>query len=549
MRKRYAHIFVSLLVCATISAHDTVYVSGAIEHTGLLDWTPVMYHSNSYLDLSVHYLNDSNNAQFRELRATTRLELTQWPMPGYETDFAGHGIGHLSIAASFNWGEITIGDVYGQFGSGFILNLYEDRGLGIDGALRGIKIQSTPYQGIHLTALGGKQRRYWNCYHDQAWGWNYSRDAVLGADVELQIDQWSPAMQAKNIGLTVGGSWVSKYEADDVVQVTTESGIYRYNFPKWVGAADVRTALHVKDFNMLVEYARKANDPCVENGFSYDDGDALFFSAGYSRKGLSVLAQFKRSYNMSFRSERLRNGLAGRLNNMPAFASQHTYALAALYPCATQYTRGEMAFQAELRYTWPRKTKMGGKYGTTLKLSAAHIRGLANDGAWTIDTTPTGEFYTDVNIELNKRISKQWWLNAMLMYQNYNRQVMEGKGSFIRSGIAVLDARVQINSNISMRGELQYLYSPDYKGQWIFALYELNLYHHWTISGEWMYNIGYAPDATNEHFYTAALTYTHSAHRAMLGYTKTQEGFHCAGGVCRYVPQQKGLCVNYSFTW
>ena len=549
MNKRFVHIFVSLLACASLSAHDTTYVSGAVEHTGLLDWTPVMYHSNSYLDLSVHYLNDSNAARFHELRATTRLELTQWPMPGYETDFAGHGIGHLSIAASFEWGEITVGDVYGQFGSGLILNLYEDRGVGIDGALRGAKIQAMPYKGIQLTALGGKQRRYWNCYKDGAWGWNYSRDAALGADIELQLDQWIPTLQSKNIGLSFGGSWVSKYEADDEVQIATGSGVYRYNFPNWVGAGDVRTALKVSDLNVLVEYARKANDPCIENGFSYDDGDALFVSAGYSRKGLSVLAQFKRSYNMSFRSERLRNGLAGRLNHMPAFAPQHTYALAALYPYATQYTQGEMAFQAEIRYSWPRKTVMGGKYGTTLKISASHIRGLSANGAWTMDVTPAGEFYTDVNIELYKRISKQWWLNAMLMYQNYNQQVTEGKGGFIRSGIAVVDARVQVNSNVSMRGEIQYLYSPDYKGQWIFALYELNLYHHWTLSGEWMYNIGNAPSAVNEHFYTAALTYTHGAHRAMLGYTKTQEGFHCAGGVCRYVPEQKGLCVNYSFTW
>lgn len=549
MKKRYAHIFISLLVCTTLSAHDTVYVSGAIEHSGLLDWKPVMYHSNSYLDLSVHYLNDSNRAHFHELRATTRLELTQWPMPGYETDFEGYGMSHLSIEAAFDWGEISVGDVYGQFGSGLILDLYEDRSLGIDGSLRGVKIQATPYRGIHVTALGGKQRRYWNCYKDQAFGWNYKRDAVLGADAEIQIDQWSEAMQAQQIGLTIGGSWVSKYEADDVVQVVKESGIYQYNFPNWVGAADVRTALHIKDWNMLVEYARKANDPCVENGFSYDDGDALLVSTEYSRKGLSVLAQFKRSYNMSFRSERLRNGLAGRLNNMPVFAVQHTYALPALNPYATQYTRGEMAFQAEIRYTWPRKTKMGGRYGTTLKISAAHIRGLAHDGAWTMDTSADGEFYTDVNMELNKRLSKNWWLNAMLMYQNYNQQVVEGEGGFIRSGIAVLDARVQVNNNVSMRGELQYLYSPDHKGQWIFALYELSLYHHWTLSGEWMYNIGYAPDADNEHFYTASLTYTHGAHRAMLGYTKTQEGFHCAGGVCRYVPQQEGLCVNYSFSW
>lgn len=547
MKRKFLHIFVSLLCCSSLFANDTVYVSGAVQHDGLLDWKPVMYHSNSYLDLSLHW--QAERKTFREIRATTRLELTQWPMLGYEADFAGHGVSHLSLEAAFTWGEITVGDVYGQFGSGLILNLYEERSLGIDGALRGAKIDLTPYQGVHMTLLGGKQRRYWNCYKDHAWGWNYSRDAAFGANLELQVEQWSTAMQTHGIGLTFGGSWVSKYEADDEVKVVGESGMYKYNFPNWVGAYDVRTELRVQDFNLLMEYARKANDPIQENGFSYRDGDALYLSAGYSRKGLSVLAQFKRSDNMSFRSERLRTGIAGRLNNMPVFAQQHTYALAALHPYATLYTDGEMAFQGEVRYTAPRKSPMGGKYGTTLKVSAAHIRGLAEVGGWKMDTGKNGEYYTDVNIELNKRLSKRWWLNAMLMYQNYNQLAVEGHGGLIHSGIAVVDTRIQVNDNISMRGELQYLYSPDYTGQWMFALYELTLYHHWTISGEYMYNIGGTKEATNEHFYTASLTYTHGAHHAMLGYTKTREGFQCAGGVCRYVPKQEGISVNYSFTF
>lgn len=519
-----------------------------------MDWKPVMYHSNSYLDLSVHYLNDSNKAHFHSLRATTRLELTQWPLPGYEEDFGGYGMSHLSVEAAFDWGEITIGDVYGQFGSGLILNLYEERSLGVDGALRGAKVEWMPYNGIHTTLLGGKQRRYWSCYKDHAFGWNYSRDAALGADLELDIDQWSERMRSHDVGLTVGASWVSKYEADDDVQIAVDNQMFRYNFPKWIGAADVRTRLRVKGFDLLAEYARIANDPTSENGFSYRGGDALYISTGYSRKGLSVLAQFKRSDNMSFRSERLRTGLAGRLNHLPAFAQQHTYALAAMYPYATQYTKGEMAFQGEIRYTAPRKSKMGGKYGTTLKLSASHIRGLADEGSWRMDTDADGEYYTDVNIELNKRLSKRWWLNAMLMYQHYNQLTVEGHGGMIRSGIAVADARVNINNNVSMRGELQYLYSPDYWGQWLFALLELSLYHHWMITGEWMYNIGGTEEAAKldiheKHFYTAGLTYSHGAHRAMVGYTKTREGFNCAGGVCRWVPKQEGICVNYTFTW
>ena len=137
----------------------------------------------------------------------------------------------------------------------------------------------------------------------------------------------------------------------------------------------------------------------------------------------------------------------------------------------------------------------------------------------------------------------------MLMYQCYNQNIVEGHGGLIRSGIGVVDARWQVNKDISMRAELQYMYSRDDEGQWLFALYELNLFHHWTISGDCMYNIGGTAEATNELFYTATLTYNHGAHRAMVGYTKTQEGFQCSGGVCRYVPRQQGVSVNYSFTF
>ena len=543
------YIILALALALGASANDTVYVSGALEHEGLLDWTPVRYHSNTYLDLSLNYQCDSNRHHYHGLRATTRLEMTQWPMLGYEPDFPGHGMSHLSLTNIFDWGEISVGDVYGQFGSGLILNLYEDRSLGIDGALRGAKIEATPTDGLHLTALGGKQRRYWSCYDDGAWGWNYRRDALVGGDVELHIERWSKRMREQDIHLMIGASYVSKYEAEDSLYTYQDGMMYRYRLPHWVGAGDVRVKWQMRGVDVLIEYARKANDPSADNGMTYRDGEALMASLSYSRQGMAVLAQVKRSDNMSFRSERLRMGIAGRLNNLPAFAQHHTYALAAEHPYATSYTTGEWAFQASILYTWNRKTKMGGRYGTTLKLNASHIRGLAVPGSWGIDTSEDGEYYTDVNIELNKRLSKRWWLNAMLMYQAQNQRVIEGEGDLIRSGIAVVDTRVQVSKNVGMRGEAQYLYTPHADGQWVFLLYELSLFKQLTLSAEWMYNIGYAPEATNEHFYTFSATYSHKAHRLAIGYTKTQEGYHCAGGVCRYVPEQQGVSVNYSFNW
>lgn len=546
------YILLLALVPSLLWAQDTVIVVGGLQHEALVPLPTIdagYYLSNSYLDLGIRWdHSQENQAGFQGLEVMTRAELTQWPLPGYDADptFKGYGISHLHVAATFDWGKVTVGDVYGQFGSGMVLRLYEDRALGVDNALRGGKIEVTPYKGIYLTALGGKQRRNWNCYDDKAWGWNYKQDAVLGTNVELGLHEWIPQLQEAGANLTVGGSYVSKYQKADTILFIDPAAMqaYMYNLPEWVGAGSVRAQLQMKGWNALVEYAYKANDPSILNEYSYKPGEALLLSLSYSQKGLAVLAQVKRSENMSFRSDRQSNLIAGTINHMPPFAMQHTYMLTSLYPYSTDQIANEWAFQGEVRYTWKRGTVMGGKYGTTLKLNASHIRGTS-DTWFGMSEEP---YYTDVNIELNKKINKEWYIGAMAMYQTYNKRII-GKNGIARSGIGVVEAKYAMNKKVQMRAELQYLYSKQYEGQWVAALYELSLWRQLVLSGQWMYNIGHAPDATNGHYYTVAATYTHGAHRVMAGYTKTRAGFNCSGGVCRQVPEQQGVTLTYNFTW
>ena len=554
--KRYNLIWLLCLLPAMVWAKDTVVVVGGIQHDGLVPLPTISegyYLSNSYLDLGVRWdhnddgENPTSALGFQSLELVTRGELTKWPLLGYDADFGGYGLSHLHVGATFNWGKITVGDVYGQFGSGMVLRLYEDRALGVDNALRGGKIEVTPYKGIYLTALGGKQRRYWNCYTDGAWGWNYKQDAVLGANLELGLQEWIPQLQEAGANLSIGGSYVSKYQAKDTIIFIDPNAMqaYMYNLPAWVGAGSVRAQLQMKGWNAMVEYAYKANDPSILNDYSYKHGEALLMSLSYSQKGLAILAQAKRSNNMSLRSDRQANLMAGTINHMPPFATQHTYMLASLYPYGTEKTANEWAFQGEVRYTWKRGTAMGGKYGTTLKLNASHIRGTSD--TWFGMTEEP--YYTDVNLELNKKLTKEWYIGAMAMYQTYNKRVVEGHGDLVRAGIGVVEAKYAVNKKVQMRAELQYLYTKQDEGQWVAALYELSLWRQLVLSGQWMYNIGYAHEATNEHYYTVAATYTHGAHRVMAGYTKTREGFNCSGGICRYVPKQQGVTLTYNFTW
>ena len=555
------YILTIALIPTLLWAQDRVIVVGGIQHEGLFptdmsevpsqpDWAKITHLSNTYLDLGMRWERNEKDQQFKGVEVVTRAELTGWPMLGYDANFGGHGISHIHLGVNFDWGKITVGDVYGQFGSGMVLRLYEDRALGVDNALRGGKIEATPYKGIYFTALGGKQRRYWNCYDDGAWGWNYSQDAVIGANLEMGLHEWIPQLQEAGANLTIGGSYVSKYQKEDTIIFNTViqpegKYDYYYNLPEWVGAASVRAQLQMKGWNALVEYAYKANDPSILNNYSYDPGQALLLSLSYSQKGLAIIAQAKRSENMSFRSDRGLNNMSGTINHMTPFANQHTYMLTSLYPYGTNATASEWAFQGEIRYTWKRGTQMGGKYGTMLKLNASHIRGT---GYRWFDMSEI-PYYTDINLELNKKLTKEWYIGAMAMYQTYNKRAIEGKGDLIQAGIGVVEAKWAVNKKIQMRAEAQYLYTKQDQGQWVAALYELSLFRQLVLSGQWMYNVGYAYEATNEHYYTIAATYTHGAHRVMAGYTKTREGFNCSGGVCRYVPKQEGVSLTYNFTW
>ena len=496
--------------------------------------------TNTYADLSVAY---------KQFEVGGRFEFLEHPLPGFENDFKGWGVPHLY--AKYNSGkgvEVTLGDVYDQFGSGFIFRAYEERSLGIDNAIRGGRVSINAIKGVRFKALGGVQRRYWD-WDTDSW--------VAGTDLEINLDQYSKKMQENNISWMVGGSYVFlNYDKDK--QILVPGTNYELNMPSKVNAFDLRSSLTVGNYNILAEYAWRSQDPSFDNGYIYRRGSAVMLSASYSSRGVSALIQAKRSENMSFRSQRSVNGISAFINNMPAFAYQHTYALPALYPYATQAAPGEWAFQGEFGYNFKRKTPLGGKYGTKLKLNISHIRGLQKTPVEPVNGTLMGTdgyetsffkmgklYYQDINLQMEKKLSKSFKLNLMYMNQRYDKTVIEGEGGMIKSNIAVAEGKYQINNKFTLRSELQYLWTNQDQGDWAYGLVELSAlpYLMFTVSDMW--NTG----ETDLHYYMASVTGTYKAHRLMIGYGRTRAGYNCSGGGCRYVPASKGLNVSYNFTF
>ena len=311
------------------------------------------FRTNTFVDL---------NVMSKYIDAGARFEYREHQLPGYDAAFKGYGVPYVYLKAKLKNFEVTVGNFYEQFGSGFVLRTFEERSLGLDNSLLGARIVTTPVKGVRLKALTGQQRRYWA--HNDSW--------VSGADVELSLDSWFKGLAQSGTSLTLGGSFVNKNERNDE---DVFNGNYRLVMPRNVNAWDARVTLNTHGFNVLAEYAQKTADPSFKNNYIYRKGTAAMLSASYSKKGFSVLAQAKRSDNFFFNSYRGESLGQSRINYLPAFTMDQTYALAALYPYGTRYD-GEWAYQGQLGYKFKRKTAIGGKYGMMVKVNFSHVRGI-----------------------------------------------------------------------------------------------------------------------------------------------------------------------------
>ena len=519
---------------------DKLRLSGSIQSDMLLaqkdsttgaEATDGRFLTNTYVDLKL---------SSRYVEAGARLEYLKHPLPGYENDFKGWGVPYAYLKGRYKNAELTLGSFYEQFGSGFILRSYEERSLGIDNSLQGARLNYRPWAGVAVKVLTGRQRRYWS--HNKSW--------MTGADVEWNIDELFKSLQQHNTYITLGASYLNKHERDEVIMVDPT---HRLRLPLNVNAFDFRLRLQHRSFNILAEMAMKSQDPSHDNGYIYRNGYVAMLSGSYSKRGMSLLLQAKRSTNMGFRSRRGMEGISSFVNHLPPFTMEHTYTLAALYPYATR-PDGEWAYQAAAAYTFPKGSMVGGKYGTTVKVNFSHVHSVRKNGAGEIVTDGYGSpfwawgdatYYQDIEFQVEKRLAKDTKLNLMYMYQRYNQTLLEGHGGMLNSHIFVADVKQKLSPNTTLRVEGQYLASKDGDKDWLFGLGELSLAPHWMFTLSDLYNVG----NTRVHYYQGYVTYSGGAHRLQLGYGRTRAGFNCSGGVCRYIPATKGLTLSYNYNF
>jgi len=459
-------------------------------------------------------------------------------LQGLDSHYDGVGVPYLFADYQTEDLGFTVGSFYEQFGSGILLRAWEDKDLGVDNSLNGVRVRSTPVAGVRITGLVGKQRNFFG----------FGDGLVRAIDGDVSMNELISAWNEKSTRITFGGSFVSKYQKD-------EDPIYK--LPENVGAWAPRIQVNRGGFVLGAEYARKINDPSSDNNYIYKNGDALLLNASYSVNRLGINLSAKRVDNMSFRSDRTENLNKLKINYLPAISKNQIYSLMNIYPYSSQ-PNGEMGLQAEISYQVKKGSKIGGKYGTQIALnfSAANsiVKSPLNDSipvgttgtmGYTTDFFKVGPevYFRDLNLEISRKFSPKF--KAILIGQHlvYNQAVLEGKGGMVSGNVAIADLTFKPTPEQAVRVEMQGLWTKQDKGNWAMVMAEYSISPHWffAITDQWNYG---NPDAHKRvHYLYGSIAYARNANRIQLSYGKQREGILCVGGVCRNVPAMNGLTV------
>jgi hypothetical protein len=505
------------------------------------------FRSNNYLQLNYNYNKWTAGVQLESFAPNALLNYN----PKY--DETNLGIYFLNYKA--NKIDVTAGHFYEQFGSGLILRTWEDRALGINNALRGGRIKYNPTNYLSLTGLYGRQRT----------GFDVANSDIFGFNTELNI---SSILKLEVSDLALGLSYVGRDE---------KTLINRPKFESLTNAFSGRLNFSHNSFYVSTEYAYKSEDAVIVNNKIDNNfvkpGNALLVNFGYSQKNLGIDATLRRMVNMSFYSERepdlyTENGGSTSynfndkiVNYLPALTKQHHFNLANIYVYQVQKIDipdpaiakiGEIGGQFDVFYNFEKGTDIGGKYGTKVTVNVANWYNLDGDynyfpPSYDVKLLASGKkYFSDYNIEITKKINDKLQGNFIYVNQYVNQRYLQG-GSLVKTNIVAADATYKLNKTQSIRLQGEHMWADADKKNWAGATLEYYVNQKFSFYVWDMYN--YGNDKVEEgkvHYYNLGGSYRKGASRVALNYGRQRGGLVCVGGVCRFVPESKGVSISLS---
>lgn len=440
------------------------------------------------------------------------------------SSYSDQGIGNWFISKDVKNLKITVGNFYDQFGSGIVFRSYEDRGLGIDYSVMGLKLDYKINDNWKVKGFTGRQKNLFLTYKPIMKGLNLEGDVPIGKNLRLipGIAYLNRTIDQENMNSIVSN--INTYQLE-------QRFCPMYN----VYVISAYNTLNFKNVSWYAEYAYKTHEAMYTPLSIMEDkgGNVIYTSLSYSRKGFGITGQYKRTENFVLRTSPNESLLNGVLDYLPSLTKQNTMRLLSRYNAPSQYL-GELAYQGDVVFT-PVK-------GYTISLNYSNVNDLSNKNLYQ-------EIYADLEISKFKKIKPHVGLQTV----TYNQEVYQNEPGvpIVKTLTPFIETTYKINKKKSLRAELQYLSSEQDYGSWAFALLEFNIAPKFSFSVSDMYNLKPNPEKNPEkkHYYNFFFGFTQNASRFSISYVKQVEGYNCTGGVCRYEPAFSGVKLGINSTF
>lgn len=476
---------------------------------------------------------------------------------GYFPSLVGFAVSQNKMTLSnlyLSWKDksysVTAGSFYEQFGSGLLFRSWEDRMLGLNNAMLGVRATYGWEDKIAFKAFWGIPRlgkiddnTAMMGYTDSFFGLGLTDVQVAGADLSVSL---SNLLNMDAVNLALEGSVINKHET--MAEALAAAGCKENNIG-WSG----RLNMEYDGFFFKGEYVDAGKQivsvPAAMNGRKAENGNAQLVELGYNGRGLGLTVTGRRMERMN---QRIYNyagadpGYATSVNMLsyrPAMSTQYTYMLMTLNPYSPQVgdkviKAGEIGGQVDAFYNFRRGTRIGGKRGMKVHANFSSWHSLDEKGS----VEGSELLFRDFSFDVEKQWTRKFKSTLMYCYQNYNKN-HDMTGLYIgKSHVVVADMLYKWSSKLSSRLELQYLSSKDDQKDWMAGLLEVNFAPHWSVFASDMWNHG----DTGLHYYNGGVSFSMSHLRVAAGYGRYRAGYICSGGVCRAIPAYTG--ANLSLT-
>jgi hypothetical protein len=476
--------------------------------------------------------------------------------------YTDHGIGFWQATKDIDELNITIGSFYDQFGSGVAFRAFEERLLGLDYAIEGIRLIYRPTPNMQLKGFTGRQKG--NKINDNRF--ETSAAVIKGFNVENHF------VISDKISIDGGASIVNRTldkvdemgKLVDIVNNYREEDFFipKYNTYVYNGYAK----LNMGNFTLEGEYNYKTAEAIeafklVPNGsgdlvpeLMFDSLDGVVYSAGLSwskrkmgkkkKSSIGISTQYRYIKNFQFRTspfERVQNGL---LTYLPALSRQNTYTLLARYQSNAQ-NLGEQAIQTDVYFT-PRK-------GTTINANFSMTRGLKSSSRENKEKDLFREIFVSVTHKFSRKLKAKFGIQSIFYNQDQYQEIPQAED--VETITPFGEINYKFSKKKSLRWEFQYLKTEQDLGSFFNTILELTVAPKYSFAIGDMINVDpKRPSFTSLadkvlHFPTVYVGYTHHTSTFSLAYKKQVEGVNCTGGICRLEPSFSGVRFTLTTTF